>query len=165
MSEQGNEGGGGGDGENAEVVRGALVGPTMQVDAVADADAVLEDSSAGEEDAPELPDAAVDAPPRATHAPPPLPKRGPKKSVVMMVLAIVLVLSVGAAFAASSLLTPALPVPATRTRVAPTHAAAAPTPVIVAPAVVEAPPRVHTRVTIEAIEITGGATEQDAGRF
>lgn len=138
-------------------------GQTMQIDALVDADAVLEDAAGEGDYGP--PEAAFDGPPIVSRAPPPLPKRGPKKSVVIGALAVVMVLSIGAAFAASSVLTPAVPVAPAVTAPAP---AAPPAPIAEEP-VAEAPvveaPAAHGPVTIEEIEITGGspAEEEDAG--
>ena len=136
---------------------------TMQFDALVDADAVLDDtSSAGTEEAPEQSDDGFDdEQPAVAHAPPPLPKRGPSKGVIAAGLVVVIVLAVGAALAASELMTPAVPVRvALPAPAAPVHITAAP---IVAAPVIEAPRPAHRPVTIEAIEITGGSEEEDAG--
>jgi len=130
-------------------------GRTMQIDALADTDAVLEDSPSEEPEDGESSEAAFDGPPLPSRAPPPLPKRGPKKSVVVGALAVVMVLAVGAAFAASNFVSPEVAV----VPVAHPPAAPAASPPIEAPPVA-APPR--TPITIEEIEITGGA-DTDAG--
>jgi hypothetical protein len=144
---------------SADAPGGELASSTMQVDALVDPDAVLEDSSAGEEEAPA--DEALESAPSVSHAPPPLPKRGPKKSVVMAALVVVVALSIGAAVLASSVLTPALPVPAVVTPATAQPSVPTAPPVEVAP-VAEAP-RARAPLTIEAIEITGGGPEEDAG--
>jgi hypothetical protein len=128
-------------------------GRTMVIDAVADADAVLEDNSAsGDLDAP---DDALAGPPIVSRAPPPLPKRGPKRSVVIAALVVVMALAVGAAFFASSMIAPVVaPTAAAPNSAAPTAATPASPPAAEAPA--------HRPITIEEIEITGGSDE-DAG--
>jgi len=131
----------------------------MQIDALADADAVLEDSASEEPDNADSSEPVFDGPPVPSRAPPPLPRRGPKKSVVIGALAVVMVLAVGAAFGASSFVSPeVVVVPAVRPPPAPSTA-----PPVAAPPVEEPPVAVHrTPITIEEIEITGGADE-DAG--
>ncbi len=131
----------------------------MQIDALADTDAVLEDSPSEEPEDGESSEAAFDGPPVPSRAPPPLPKRGPKKSVVIGALAVVMVLAVGAAFAASNFVSPAVVVPAAHPPAAPAAAPPIEAPPVAAPPVA-APPR--TPITIEEIEITGGA-DTDAG--
>ena len=138
---------------------------TMQIDALVDADAVLDDvSSAGGEEAPEQSDEGFeDEQQPVAHAPPPLPKRGPSKAVIATGLVVVIALAVGAALAASEFMAPAPHLHASQpgpTPVAPAPVVAAP---IVAAPVIEAPRPAHAPVTIEAIEITGGSDEGDAG--
>jgi hypothetical protein len=133
-------------GDDDDVNRG-VGGRTMQVDALVDADAVLEDGTADDADA-EGGDPPVDGyepPAIVSRAPPPLPKRGPKKSVVIVALGVVIVLSIVAAFGASRFLAPDVPV-----------AAVLPTTVPEAPAIKRTP------LTLEAIEIMGGP-EEDMG--
>lgn len=119
-------------------------GRTMQIDALVDPDAVLEDGTA--DDAEEPPESGYEPPAMVSRAPPPLPKRGPKKGVVIVALAVVLALSIGAAFGASKLLAPDVPVA-----------------VVVPPRIAAEPAHVErTPLTLEAIEIMGGP-EEDMG--
>jgi hypothetical protein len=144
--------------ESAKAPRSIPAGPTMQIDALRDADAVLEDSAA-ELTGDDVADAAASSAgaARAPVGPPPLPRRGPPKPVVIAALVVVLAAAVGAAFFLSGVLAPphehvaapALPVTATPPAAAP---AAAP-----APAEPTAPAR--TKISIEAVEIVGGSGE------
>lgn len=137
---------------------------TMQIDALVDADAVLDDiSSAGSEEAPEESDDGFDdAQQPVAHAPPPLPKRGPSKGVIAAGLVVVIALAVGAALAASEFMAPAPHLHASQPGPTPVAAPVVAAPVVAAP-VLEAPHPAHRPVTIEAIEITGGSDEGDAG--
>ena len=149
MSDQGDEGG--------RRVPPGDGGRTMQIDALADADAVLEDSASEEPDNADSSEPVFDGPPVPSRAPPPLPRRGPKKSVVVVALAVVMVLAVGAAFAASSFVSPeVVVVPAVRPQTARTATPPA------TPAAPQAVAPTRAPITIEEIEITGGADE-DAG--
>jgi hypothetical protein len=142
--------------ESAKAKRSIPAGPTMQIDAVRDADAILEDNAAeltGDDVADAAASSAGEA--RAPVGPPPLPRRGPPKSVVIAALVVVLGAAVGAAFFLSGVLAPpqehvAAPTPP------PMPSAATPPPAAPEPAPVEPASPARTKISIEAVEITGG---------
>jgi hypothetical protein len=146
--------------DGAKAPRSIPAGPTMQIDALRDADAILEDNAA-ELTGDDVMDAAASSAgdTRAPAAPPPLPRRGPPKSVVIAALVVVLAVAVGAAFFLSGVLAPphdhvAAPAPAPAL-----PAAATPPPAAPEPAPAEPPAPARTKISIEAIEIVGGSEE------
>jgi hypothetical protein len=148
--------------EGAKAPRSVPAGPTMQIDAVGDADAVLEDNAA-ELTGDDVVDAAASSAgeTQAPVRPPPLPRRGPPKPVVIAALVVVLAIAVGAAFVLSNVLAPA-PVPMITATPAPERApVAAPPPAVPSPSApaAEPPAPAHTKISIEAVEIVGGANE------
>jgi hypothetical protein len=153
--------------EGAKAPRSVTAGPTMQIDAVGDADTVLEDNAA-ELTGDDVADAAASSAgeTRAPVGPPPLPRRGPPKPVVIAAFVVVLGVAVGAAFYLSNVLAPA-PKPAVAAPTPPPVAVppvAAPPPAAAAPAgpAAEPPAPARTKISIEAVEIVGGGDENSA---
>ena len=140
--------------EGAKARRTMNASATMQIDALVDPDAVLEDSVAPEVSGDDVADASSSAgQARAPAGPPPLPRRGPSKPIVIAALVIVLVAAFGAAVFASNILAPAEPAPIAAPAPAPLPPAATP------PSAPEAPAAPRRRISIEAVEIVGGSNE------